>query len=67
VGVESKNSRAIWKATLLMHRAHGGAATQEAADRALASHRRGDAAGFDVWSWISAAIRLLERVGGAGD
>jgi hypothetical protein len=66
VGVDSKSSRAIWKAAILMHRAHGADAAKEASARALARHRLGDAAGFDFWSWICAAIRILERVHRAG-
>ncbi|HEX4105666.1 MAG TPA: hypothetical protein VHX92_05495 [Rhizomicrobium sp.] len=50
-----------------MHEARGKRAAKEAAARALAHRLRGDDAGFDVWSWISAAIRTLENRQGAKD
>jgi hypothetical protein len=56
-----KDSQGIRRAAMLMHQAHGKRAAVEAALRALAHRRRGDNAGFDVWSWICAAIRALEN------
>ncbi|HKD48940.1 MAG TPA: hypothetical protein VKB67_14725 [Rhizomicrobium sp.] len=62
MGLElKKNSRGIRRAAVLMHAAHGKRAAVEASLRALAHRRRGDDAGFEVWSWICAAIRALER------
>lgn len=62
MGIEPKiRERGIWRAALLMHQAHGKKAAQEAAAHALARRQRGDDVGFDVWSWISAAIRALDE------
>lgn len=64
MGLElKKDGRGIRHAAMLMHKAHGKRAAVEAALRALAHRRRGDDAGFDVWSWICATIRSLERRG----
>lgn len=62
MGLElKKDGKGIRQAALLMHKAHGKRAAVEAALRAIAHRRRGDDAGFDVWSWISATIRSLEK------
>jgi len=60
MGIEPKGT-AIWRAAALMHEARGPLAVAEAASRALAHRRRGDDAGFDVWSCICAAIRTLDE------
>jgi hypothetical protein len=62
LGIEPKiQGWGIRRAAALMHEARGKRAAKEAAARALAHRLRGDDAGFDVWSWISAAIRALEK------
>lgn len=62
MGLElKKDGEGIRRAAAMMHKAHGKRAAVEAALRALAHRRRGDNAGFDVWSWISATIKALEN------
>jgi hypothetical protein len=68
LGIEPKiHGWGIRRAAVLMHGARGERAAKEAASRALAHRLRGDEAGFNVWSWISAAIRALENRRGAKD
>ncbi|HUO01215.1 MAG TPA: hypothetical protein VMU31_00435 [Rhizomicrobium sp.] len=45
----------------MLREARGSQAAKEAASRAFALRLRGDNAGSDVWSWISAAIRAQEK------
>ena len=68
MGTERKiHDRGLWRAAHLMHAARGKQAASEAVSRAMARRLAGDDAGFNVWSWLSAAIRALEYREKSGD